>query len=425
MSVIDQFNLRLINSVDDVDQINKKFYGKFNYPWPPASFPGYPPGIAHLFLNQDVGYWSHDRVVSKPRILVAGCGTNQALYTALRYPLAEVIGVDISTQSLSTCRRNADQIGVKNLTLIERSLNALDFEDEFDYVICTGVVHHNANPRGTLEKISAALKRNGILEFMVYNYYHRLLTSACQKAVRTFNTATSAMDINDELLVIRPLMKAFPYDNYMGQFLRSFKETHDSAMADTLLQPVEYSYTIETLRILADECNLEYLSYCPNQFDVTRDNISWNLNLGDPYLQERYDILPDTVRWQITNLLMFNDSPMLWFYFQRKDSDYPRKSEREMCDTFSATRFKRSSFPVKNYVLNVNGEYSLSNKVVKYPLVETHSEQLARKVLSEVDGNLTIGEIFSKLGLQPSFKETNDLRIRSTTLSFPYLIAKI
>jgi SAM-dependent methyltransferase len=425
MAIVDQFNLSLVKSVEEVDQINKKFYGKFNYPWPPGIFPGYPPGIAELFLNQAIGYWGHDRIVSKPKILVAGCGTNQALYTALRYPLSEVIGVDISTQSLNTCRRNADQIGVKNLTLVEKSLNGLDFKEEFDYVICTGVVHHNADPQGTLGKIAAALKKNGILEFMVYNYYHRLLTTACQKAIRSFNTVPGRMDLNDELLLIRSLMNGFPYHNFIGQFLRSYKETHDSDMADTMLQPVEYSYTIETLRALAEGCNLEYLVYCPNQFDVNNERTSWNINLGDASLQERYDMLPDVVRWQITNLLMFSESPMLWFYFQRKDSDHPRKPERDICETFLDTRFTRSSFPVKNYVLNDAGDYVQSNKVTKYPLVETHCDQLAKKVLSQIDGNLTIRDILFKLDLQPGFKEISDLRIRLTTLSFPYLLSTI
>jgi hypothetical protein len=119
---------------------------------------------------------------------------------------------------------------------------------------------------------------------------------------------------------------------------------------------------------------------------------------------------------------MFNGSPMLWFYFQHKDSDKPRKSESEICEEFLDTRFRKSTFPVKNFVLNVNGDYVLSNKMVKYPLVENPKGHPAGKVFSQVDGNSTIRDILLKLNLEPSFKEISDLRLQLTTLSFPYLL---
>jgi len=51
----DLFNLTLAESPGKVDQINKTFYGRFNYPWPPSILLAYPAGISHLFLNQSTG----------------------------------------------------------------------------------------------------------------------------------------------------------------------------------------------------------------------------------------------------------------------------------------------------------------------------------------------------------------------------------
>ena len=48
---------------------------------------------------------------------VAGCGTNQAVITALMFPGARVLGTDLSEASLEGARRNADQLGVANLEL--------------------------------------------------------------------------------------------------------------------------------------------------------------------------------------------------------------------------------------------------------------------------------------------------------------------
>jgi SAM-dependent methyltransferase len=423
MEKVDSFNLTLVNSIEEVDQINKKFYGRYNYPWPPSLFSSYPGGIAEQFLNQDIGYWNHNRIPAKPKIWVAGCGTNQALFTALKFPEAEVLGTDISSASLAICKKNADQIGVKNLQFEEKSLNDTNHIDEFDYVICTGVVHHNAIPRATLSKISAALKKNGILEFMVYNYYHRLLTTACQKAIRNFYDAASEVNMDLERTLSQDLIKNFPYQSLMGDFLRSYAESHEAELADSLLQPVEYSYTIESLESLANDCNLECLLHCLNQFDVSGNLTNWNMKFGNNQTQKLYDRLPDLKRWQISNLLLFNNSPMLWFYFQRKDSNFVRKDEHVICEEFLETKFSRNSFFIKNYVLNFDGNYILSDKTIKHPSVDAYSDPCARRILQLSNSNRKMKDIFYEIDLEPTFNNVNDLRIKLTTLAFPYLLA--
>lgn len=91
----------LIEDNHEIDQVNKRFYERYNYPWPPTVLSAYPSDIPTLFINQDIGCWKHDRIYSKMKIWVAGCGTNQALLTALKFPQAEVLGTDISARS--TC----------------------------------------------------------------------------------------------------------------------------------------------------------------------------------------------------------------------------------------------------------------------------------------------------------------------------------
>jgi hypothetical protein len=52
----DKFNLILADSQDNVDECNKKFYGRFTYPWPPMSFPSIAdPHCGPTFLNQELG----------------------------------------------------------------------------------------------------------------------------------------------------------------------------------------------------------------------------------------------------------------------------------------------------------------------------------------------------------------------------------
>lgn len=418
------FNLLLVNSASEVDQINKSFYGRFNYPWPPMMFPLYPAGIAEKFMNQDLGYWNHDRVFPNPKIWVAGCGTNQALFTALRFPEAEVLGTDISTKSLEVCWKNARQIGITNLKLEEKSLNHIDYKERFDYVICTGVIHHNADPAVCLKTLSAALKRDGVMELMIYNYYHRLLTVACQKAVRNFYNVEAHIDMELELSLIKDLIANFPQANLMGDFLKSYRHSNEPHLADSLLQPVEYSYTVESINKLADDCDLELLLHCPNQFDSSRGLLNWNMKFANANLQDRYDKLPDVKRWVISNYLMFNDSPMLWFYMQRKDATFKRKTEKEVCDEFLETTFEKSSFETRNFLLGSNGSYTLSDKTTTYPVSKIPSHPLASKIYANIDATHNMKHTFSRLGIDASFHTVNDVRVNLTNSAFPYLKAR-
>ena len=350
MQPSDSFNLSLAKSREGVDEINKEFYGKFSYPWPPMVFESF---IDSRFsvntLNQDIGDWTNERIPEKPRIWVAGCGTNQAVITALRFPNSLVIGTDISTQSLEICKRSAEQIGVKNLELQEKSINEMKYEEEFDYIICTGVIHHNSHPEATLAELVGALKVNGILELMVYNYYHRILVVAYQQFIRKLCGNGSCLNLDKELNVTRKLIENFPSQGLMGSFLADFKDVHLAQIADALLQPVEQSYTVKSLGELASNCNLEYLSYCANQFDKQENNLNWNLKFNDESIAELYDEMADIDRWHVSNLLMLDQSPLLWFYFQRKDSDWERKTEKRVCEEFAQTKFKKNN--TKNQVV--------------------------------------------------------------------------
>lgn len=419
----DSFNLIAHGSEEKVDGINKAFYKRYRFPWPPSFFPAYPRGLMSSFLSQDLGYWEKGRFPDRPRIWVAGCGTNQAIFTALRFPHAQVVGTDISTSSLELCRRNADQIGIGNLVLEEGSLNQVRYREEFDYILSTGVIHHNADPEATLRRIAGALKPDGVLELMVYNFYHRLQTTACQKAVRTFYDAGAAVNMELELRLVDKLIRHFPYQNLMGDFLRPFAQAHESEMADSLLQPIEHSYTVESLGELAARCGLEYLVHCINHFDTSRGSMDWNLVFGDLSLQEDYDRLPDERRWQIANLLLLNDSPMLWFYLQKKVSSFPRKTERQICGEFMETSFTRSAFPVRFYCLNDEDRYIAGEETIAYPLPAVPPDADAAALLEAAQPGTPMKELFRQLRLDSDHRHVNGARIRLTTSAFPYLCA--
>jgi SAM-dependent methyltransferase len=138
-------------STESVDAINRAFYGRFQYPQPPVAFDApVDPSFETTMLNQSLGDWDHTSVAQAARFWVAGCGTNQGVFTGLRFPNATIVASDLSEQSLASARRSAQDLGVRNVEFRNESINGASYREEFDFIICTGVIHHNADPRASL-----------------------------------------------------------------------------------------------------------------------------------------------------------------------------------------------------------------------------------------------------------------------------------
>lgn len=407
-------------STDSVDQINSRFYGKFPYPQRAQKFDYLEdPTFEAMMLNQELGDWAHKWLAPGPRIWVAGCGTNQAVFTALRFPQAAVIGSDLSATSLAVCADTVKTLGITNLELRQESINQSVYRADFDYIIATGVVHHNADPQATLTKIAAALKPEGILELMVYNKFHWTIPAAFQAAIRVLG-GTAAPDFDAELALAKKIINELPREMSIG-VVAKYDDCSDAMLADELLQPVLHHYTVESLSELAAHSGLELLLPCLNQFDKVEGKFSWEMAFQDEALHARYNSLPDLQRWQVTNLLLRERSPQLWFYLQRKDSGHVRKTAKEVCAEFMATKFRRAETRQRGYLRTPDGGYRTLSKPLRYPVLPP--DESVRRIVETADGHTTMREVFRRLAIEPSFTNVNRARLLLTTPQSPYLQA--
>lgn len=417
----DDSNLVLAESTESVDHINSEFYGKFPYPRPAIKFDYLEDSAFEAsMLNQELGDWRHRRIARNPRVWVAGCGTNQAVFTALRFPQGDVLGSDLSRASLDVCAATVASLGIANLELRQESINQIDYRAEFDYIITTGVIHHNADPQATLHKIAAALKPGGILELMVYNKFHWTIPAAFQKAIRLFSGDTAAPDFDWELAIAKRIITELPQETSIG-VVSKYRKSSDAMLADELLQPVLHHYTVESLSEMAASCGLELLLPCLNQFDKVEGHFSWNIEFDDAELRRIYEALPDVRRWQVTNLLLREGSPQLWFYLQRRDSGHARKTEREVCEEFMETTFVRAATTQRGYLQTKDGGYRLMPKTLRYPALPP--AEALRRIVETADGQTPVREIFQRLGIDADFTTLNRARLMLTTPQFPYLKA--
>lgn len=189
--------------------------------------------------------WPDEPYCADLDILVAGCGTWQAARYALTHPDARVVGIDVSTTSLEHTQRLRRQYGLTNLQtrhLPIEDVGALD--RRFDLIVCTGVLHHLADPDAGLFALRNALTPGGRIHLMVYGRYGRTGISMLQQYCRTLGVGTSEQEIRDLVATLAPVTRDHPAAVHL-RGARDFQNT--DALADALLNPRERSYSVPEL----------------------------------------------------------------------------------------------------------------------------------------------------------------------------------
>lgn len=415
----DDENLVLAESITAVDGRVGEFYSRFPWPWNSSKFDTLEdPEFERIMVSQEVGDFQHTTVPAEASIWVAGCGTNQALLTALLFPKARVLGTDLSTKSIEICAANAAAMGVTNLELKLESINDAPYERQFDFIVCTGVIHHTYDPAHALARLSCALKPEGLMELLVYNRFHRTITSAFQKAIRLMTRGLSG----DDYTVAKRLAAGFAVDNTMARFISRHRDWEESDFADLLINPVEHSYTVDSLAELAGGCNLELVRPCISLYAKYRaESIFWEMKFADADIQRVYDSLEDLDRWRVSNLLMHEKSPMLWFYLRRQDSRVPRVTERQLNDAFLKTAFTRATTVQKSYIRGQDGRFQRSSRANVHP--SSAPEDSVKALYERFDRPRVMGEVFAELGITPDFGNVQRARLLLTTPAYPYLRA--
>jgi SAM-dependent methyltransferase len=190
-------------------------------------------------------FWPAEPYRADRSILVAGCGTVQAARYAVRWPSAEVVGIDVSAKSIAFTRGLKRKHGLENLELRQLPVEHVsDLGRGFDHVVCTGVVHHLADPDAGLQALRNALVPSGALHLMVYAPYGRAGVYMIQDYCRRLGVGATAREIAD----LAASLKALPPDHPLVPLLRHSPDFADRAgLADALLHPCDRSYSVAQL----------------------------------------------------------------------------------------------------------------------------------------------------------------------------------
>jgi SAM-dependent methyltransferase len=189
--------------------------------------------------------WPNKEYRADLDVLIAGCGTWQAAKYAFVHPAARVVAVDVSTTSLEHTERLKQKHSLTNLTTKQVAIESVnELDQRFDHIICTGVLHHLADPDAGLRALRSVLKPDGAMYLMVYAPYGRTGVYMLQDYCRRLGLGASQQEINDLVTVLQRLPPHHPLLASQGGSREFMK---GDALADALLNPRDRSYSVPEL----------------------------------------------------------------------------------------------------------------------------------------------------------------------------------
>ncbi|QDP96482.1 class I SAM-dependent methyltransferase [Microlunatus elymi] len=193
---------------------------------------------------------------SRLRILVAGCGTSQAARHAITHPDADVVGIDVSSTGIEQHRQLIERHRLANLELHRLPIEEVaGLDRQFDHIVCTGVLHHLADPLIGLRSLQSILAPGGALTLMVYATYGRAGVYLIQDYCLRLGIGTDQVDLDELVATLREIGSGHPISRLLHQS-RDFAD--DDALADALLNPRDRSYTVPQLLELITDAGLRF-----------------------------------------------------------------------------------------------------------------------------------------------------------------------
>ena len=330
------------------------------------------------------------------RALVAGGGTGDAaifLAEQLRDRNAEVVYLDISSASRAIAEQRARIRGLDNITWLHGSI--LDIPDmdigEFDYINCSGVLHHLESPVAGLNALRSVLRADGCRGLMLYATIGRTAIYQMQELLRMINVDEAS--IQAKIDNARILIDELPPSNWLKLGEKLIPAEHinhgDAGIFDAYLHQQDRSYTVDELFEYVRECDLKFVDFSYNR--------TWRY-LPETYIKDRSLLdkihrQPRQKQYAISELVAGNIL-MHVFYVARTSKHPPKLSDLDNIPFF--------------YVHQLDGEalyrQMLANPGRSFTLCPTPDRKIEIRpgrythlVFKHLDGTRSLRKIFKKV----------------------------
>ena len=163
----------------------------------------------------------------------------------MRWPAAQVTGIDFSATSVRCTEELKRKYQLNNLQVRQLPIERVgELETSFDQIVCTGVLHHLADPDAGLRALRGVLKPGGAMHLMVYAPYGRTGIYMLQEFCRRIGIHANDEGIRDLIAALTALPPGHPLENLLRE-APDFRQ--EAALADALLHPQDRAYSVPQL----------------------------------------------------------------------------------------------------------------------------------------------------------------------------------
>ena len=268
-------------------------------------------------------------------VLIAGCGTNQAIYLALANPNWKIYGIDLSENSIKFVEKQIKKYDLKNLTIEMKDIFEITSKEKYDLVISTGVIHHTKDPKLALKTLSTATKKEGALCIMVYAKYFRTGVYDLQKIFKYLGIKQDADGIK---FVKNYIENILPDDHIAKKFYKSTSSEIDTAIVDTWLNPQDTAYDANDLKELINGTGSYFQNWLDNLFCYPQAHFDDFKNDIDLSLLDHLDPI---VNMDFTQSTMLQAKKHTFILRKNKEFEFKWSS---ISDITKKTRIKNSPF---------------------------------------------------------------------------------
>ncbi len=335
------------------------------------------------------------------RALVAGGGTGDAC-VMLAQQLAdrrcpgEVVYLDLSSASRQVCEARAKARGLRNIQFVTGSLLDLPAMNigQFDYIDCTGVLHHLPEPAAGMRALVSVLQPDGGIGVMLYGEYGRSGVYPLQEMLRTL--APPSMALEDRLAMAKRLIRFLPTTNLFRRnpYLNDHVTGGDAGLYDLVLHSCDRAFTVPDVGAMAAAAGLRVVAFLePVRYEPAT-------YMSDPVIARQMSSLPLLERAAFAERLAGNLRTHV-FYATRAGFDTVARPEDTsaipVLRDMDAQKLAAGLQPGSPLIANLDG----------FPW-RAQLPALAPRIISQIDGRKTVAEIYTSLGAQGGLPQWED-----------------
>ena len=255
---------------------------------------------------------------SEFRSLVAGAGTDGGVpYLAeqLHQTNHETVYLDFSIQSMKIAQFKATMRGSMNIIWVVDCLESIPKLGlgKFDFIGCTGVLHHLKSPLKGLKIINEAQIGHGGANLMVYGTYGRTGVYQVQKLLQTIGMRDTGL--LRELEIAKSILKILPEDHSFNHlpFNEDMKMGH-AGIYDLLLHKRDTSFDVAGLHKWLHEGGYDFVDYAMPGNSIS---LSLNAQISDTLLYRKLILIRPLVQQAVAELVS-GHTLLFWLYASKQ-----------------------------------------------------------------------------------------------------------